>query len=367
MGLDGAGARTERIIGQPAADDRWIGADRGWPPGSWARPQIENRMAALLLAGRLPPGERLPSTRALAGRLGVHRHTVAAAYRQLQKRGLVEMVRGRGAYARPRPTGPADGTARDLGRWLGALRSAGLSRERIAAGLGNWARRAARPEVAVLDEEPGTLRLLAHEVARALPGCRIVPRLAQDGPDGSRLRSGAPATVLVRSGAAERLPRAAGPWTERIVLPWVGGERLLAELERLPPLSVAAVVTVSESLRRTAGLHRSVLVRRESGLLLLRPPDVSVEEAVSTADARAWAESMRDRLAAADRVFVDALCAARLGELAAAPGWTTFPAVSPRILRGLRDYLRWDEHADDLGEGGPSGEPQGPGRESADE
>ncbi|MGC2854555.1 PLP-dependent aminotransferase family protein [Novispirillum sp. DQ9] len=53
-----------------------------------------------ILAGRLPPGQRLPSTRALAATLGLARNTVLAAYDQLAAEGYVEGRPGAGTVVR---------------------------------------------------------------------------------------------------------------------------------------------------------------------------------------------------------------------------------------------------------------------------
>jgi GntR family transcriptional regulator/MocR family aminotransferase len=63
--------------------------------------------------GRLSPGERLPSSRALAADLGVSRSTVVAVYEQLAAEGYIETSAGararvaRGSAARPHPASPA--------------------------------------------------------------------------------------------------------------------------------------------------------------------------------------------------------------------------------------------------------------------
>ncbi|NQU76931.1 MAG: GntR family transcriptional regulator [Planctomycetes bacterium] len=73
--------------------------------------QIIDGLRAMLVAGVLKPGQRLPPVRQLAADLTVHHNTVAEAYRALADEGWVDLRRGRGAtvLARnvPQP-GPGD-------------------------------------------------------------------------------------------------------------------------------------------------------------------------------------------------------------------------------------------------------------------
>lgn len=68
--------------------------------------QIERRLEALIESGALQPGDRLPSERELAMRVGVSRLTARAALASLAQRGLVERGVGRrGTFvAQPRLT-----------------------------------------------------------------------------------------------------------------------------------------------------------------------------------------------------------------------------------------------------------------------
>lgn len=82
-----------------------------------ARRQIALRLEAGIRDGGYAEGTRLPSVRAMGERLGVHRETVAAAYRELVRQGLVKAVPGSGMYVSPRE--PV--LDRALGRRDGAL------------------------------------------------------------------------------------------------------------------------------------------------------------------------------------------------------------------------------------------------------
>lgn len=60
--------------------------------------QLYLELRRAVLAGVLPPGARLPATRALARQLGVARNTVVAAYDQLLAEGFIEGRTGAGSY-----------------------------------------------------------------------------------------------------------------------------------------------------------------------------------------------------------------------------------------------------------------------------
>lgn len=63
-------------------------------------------------AGALQPGQLLPPMRELAATLGVNPNTVAAAYRTLRERGVIETDGRRGSRVRPRPATTARGSIR---------------------------------------------------------------------------------------------------------------------------------------------------------------------------------------------------------------------------------------------------------------
>ncbi|MER5554019.1 aminotransferase class I/II-fold pyridoxal phosphate-dependent enzyme [Streptomyces sp. NPDC002793] len=63
-------------------------------------------------SGDLEPGHVLPPMRELATLLGVNPNTVAAAYRSLRERGVIETAGRRGSRVRPRPASTARGSLR---------------------------------------------------------------------------------------------------------------------------------------------------------------------------------------------------------------------------------------------------------------
>lgn len=64
------------------------------------REQLATQMLLGILSEELKAGQKLPSTRELARRLGIHPNTVSATYRDLTRRGWVEFRKGSGVYVR---------------------------------------------------------------------------------------------------------------------------------------------------------------------------------------------------------------------------------------------------------------------------
>src|SRR5215831_3203358 len=60
--------------------------------------QLYDEVRSAILAGRLGPGQRVPSTRELARSLGVSRTTVTLSYDELLSEGYLESVVGSGTY-----------------------------------------------------------------------------------------------------------------------------------------------------------------------------------------------------------------------------------------------------------------------------
>jgi DNA-binding transcriptional MocR family regulator len=67
--------------------------------------QLRDQLRALVHAGDLRPGDRIPASRELATILGVHRTTVANAYAELESEGLIQGHVGRGTFIRANDNG----------------------------------------------------------------------------------------------------------------------------------------------------------------------------------------------------------------------------------------------------------------------
>lgn len=60
--------------------------------------QIEDTIHSLIAAGQLRPGEQLPTIRELAANIRVNLNTVARAYFELDREGVISTQRGKGTF-----------------------------------------------------------------------------------------------------------------------------------------------------------------------------------------------------------------------------------------------------------------------------
>ena len=62
--------------------------------------QLERSFRAAIAAGRLRPGDQLPTVRQLAVQLSINANTVARVYAELERSGVLETRRGVGSFVR---------------------------------------------------------------------------------------------------------------------------------------------------------------------------------------------------------------------------------------------------------------------------
>ncbi|SRR6266581_899057 len=66
--------------------------------------QILNQVKRLIASGRLTPGDEMPPIRMLAEQLTVNPNTVARAYLELERAGVVTKRQGAGTYVAEKPS-----------------------------------------------------------------------------------------------------------------------------------------------------------------------------------------------------------------------------------------------------------------------
>ena len=61
--------------------------------------QVRDGLRRLIITGAIPPGDKLPSVRVLAGQLAINPNTIQRAYEALEQEGYAYSVPGKGSFA----------------------------------------------------------------------------------------------------------------------------------------------------------------------------------------------------------------------------------------------------------------------------
>lgn len=94
--------------------------------------QVAASVRSDIVAGRLVPGDRLPTAREVAAALEINVHTVLRAYQLLRDEGLVDLRRGRGAVISASAAPLAD-LAQDIRALVARAAALGVSSATLAS------------------------------------------------------------------------------------------------------------------------------------------------------------------------------------------------------------------------------------------
>ncbi|MGC2621453.1 MAG: GntR family transcriptional regulator [Acidobacteriaceae bacterium] len=132
--------------------------------------QLVTQVVLAIFSGELQPGDKLPSTRELARRFGLHPNTISAGYRQLEREGWTEARHGSGVYVRkqkdPAPTKEQILDQR-IARFFRDLRALEIPRSVLRRRVEEWIA-SPPPDRLVLVEPDPELRAILLEELRAL-------------------------------------------------------------------------------------------------------------------------------------------------------------------------------------------------------
>jgi GntR family transcriptional regulator len=99
--------------------------------------QLVHQVRQAVQLGILQPGDQLPTVKEVVGSLAINPNTVLKAYRELDREGLVEGLRGQGTFVRATiPSLPPDdlhALRQALCRWLASAHAAGLDGDGVTA------------------------------------------------------------------------------------------------------------------------------------------------------------------------------------------------------------------------------------------
>lgn len=172
------------------------------------REQLITQIVLGILCHQLTPGQRLPSTRDLSRRFGIHANTASAAYRQLESEGWVELRHGSGVFVRTsRPSAPLSpemAVDQMIGDIAAKARKLGVSDAFLKARMHRWLALEPPARWLVIEPDPELRRIVICEMEQAvtLPviGCGF-----EECSTPAMLEGSMPATLPSKSPAVRKL------------------------------------------------------------------------------------------------------------------------------------------------------------------
>ena len=136
------------------------------------RDQLVTQVVLAVLGRQFAPGERLPSTRELARRFGIHANTASAAYSELERQGWVEKRRGSGVFVcRSRPDVPPTPEAaidRLIGELAAKARKVGATETLLKSRLRHWLALSPPARWLLIESAEELRRIVVHELENVL-------------------------------------------------------------------------------------------------------------------------------------------------------------------------------------------------------
>jgi GntR family transcriptional regulator len=229
------------------------------------REQLVTQVVLGILCQELLPNQRLPSTRELARRFGIHPNTASTAYKQLEQEGWLEFRHGSGVYVRAtRPAAPlAPELAAEfsvdqlIGDLVAGARKLGVAEPMVRERLRRWLALTPPSRWLVIDPDPELRRIVIHEMEQALTlpvaGCS-----PEECAEPGVLKGSMPVTVPSKAEAVRKLLPAGIELTVLQVHP-VSLE-LMTHLQRYMPAHAGELVGIASRWREFQRIAQTLLI-----------------------------------------------------------------------------------------------------------
>jgi DNA-binding transcriptional regulator YhcF (GntR family) len=136
------------------------------------RDQLTTQVRLGILCRELRPGEKLPSTRELARRFGIHANTASAAYGELERDGWLEFRHGSGVYVRATrpvlPRTPELALDELIGELVAKARKAGAAAGLIRERMLRWLEMEPPGRWLVIEPDPELRNIVLTEIRAAV-------------------------------------------------------------------------------------------------------------------------------------------------------------------------------------------------------
>jgi GntR family transcriptional regulator len=229
------------------------------------REQLRTQVVLGILCQELVPGARLPSTRELARRFGIHANTASAAYRELESEGWLEFRAGSGVYvqaSRPAaPESPALAAEFAVDQLIGELvvkaRKRGASDSLLRDRLRRWLAMDPPARWLVIEPDPELRRIVMHEMEEALtlPVTGCAP---EDSASNEAVERSLPVVLPSKADAVSKLLPAGAALTVLQVQP--ASLELLAHLKRYLPEHAGDLIGIASCWSEFQRIAQTMLV-----------------------------------------------------------------------------------------------------------
>ena len=285
------------------------------------REQLSTQVVLAILCKELLPGQRLPSTRELARRFGIHPNTASAAYSELERDGWLEFRHGSGVFVRAtRPSAPLSaevGVDQLIGELIVKARKLGAPEPLVRARLRRWLANQPPSRWVVIEPDTDLRAIVMHEMEQALAfpvaGCAPDECAAPGNLDGSM-----PVVLPSKAAGVRKLLPAGTELTVLQVHPI--SLELMAHLQRYMPEHAGELVGIASRWKEFQRIAQTMLIAAG-----LSPESLLVRDACETG----WKRGLE----ATSGVVCDAVTALELPE-GAFP--LRFTLLDEPTLAGLR-------------------------------
>lgn len=172
------------------------------------REQLITQVVLGILCHELAPGQRLPSTRDLSRRFGIHANTASAAYRQLESEGWVELRHGSGVFVRATrpdaPLSPELAIDQMIGDLAAKARKLGASEALFKSRLRRWLALEPPARWLVIEPDPELCRIVICEMEQAL-SLPVIGCIPADCNTPGMLEGSMPAVLPSKAAAVRKL------------------------------------------------------------------------------------------------------------------------------------------------------------------
>lgn len=223
--------------------------------------QLVTQVVLGIVSGEMLPGERLPSTRELARRFGIHPNTASSAYRKLEHDGWVEFRHGSGVFVsnahRTVPLDPEMAVDQLIGELVTKARKIGASNALVQARLHRWLSFEPPARWLVIEPDPALSKIITVEMESglALPVSACTP---DECCNANLLERSIPATLPSKAAMVRKLLPTGTVLTVLQVNPVASA--LQANLQRYLPKHAADLIGIASRWSEFQRIARTMIV-----------------------------------------------------------------------------------------------------------